>query len=142
MRIIDLDRLKQIAVALLLLLEVLLGLLPIFLAAELDLAVTDALEGLVAVADRSLSGPDLVDGIREEEHLDALLLEGLEMRRSPQHVELRSRDEVDRLLLLGHTVDVVAQGDERVLVGGLERRAAQGALEHDRLVVVAVVGMR
>ena len=84
---------------------------------EVDLALADRDELLVLVGELALQ-PELVDGVGEEQHLDALAGERLEVGRMAHRVERRSAQVVDVLLAFLHPSDVVGERGRFVAMGG------------------------
>src|SRR5580658_4927249 len=107
---------EKIAVFAALVLQRLDLLLALLLGPELDLAAPDRLQRLVLELD-VLAQPDLVDGIREEEHLVSFLDERLEQGRLGDRFSGRARQVVDGVLPLLHAKDVRVERRQRGRAG-------------------------
>src|SRR3569833_1925852 len=113
-----LEGLGQVLVLLLLFLASLLLLLRL-----LELEVLGDVHQLLALELLELRHGVLVDGVDEEQHLEALVLERVEEGRLGDGLDGLARDVVHVLLVLGHARDVV--GQRRLLVARLGRVEAQ-----------------
>ncbi|KAI9155186.1 putative sterol O-acyltransferase 2 [Paramyrothecium foliicola] len=113
------DVLEGLGEALVLLLLGLASLL--LLLGLLELEVLGDVDKLLVLKLLELSHGVLVNGVDEEQDLEALLLEGVKEGRLGDGLDGLASDVVDVLLVLGHASDVVRQGGQLITrLGGVE----------------------
>lgn len=113
------DVLEALGKALVLLLLLLTGLL--LLISLLELKVLGDVDELLALKLLELSHSVLINGVNEEENLEALLLEGVKEGRLGDGVDGLASDVVHVLLVLRHAGDVVSERGHLITrLGGVE----------------------
>ncbi|PTD13153.1 hypothetical protein FCULG_00004790 [Fusarium culmorum] len=111
-----LERLGKLLVLLLLLLTGLLLLIGL-----LELEVLGDVDKLLALELLELSHGVLINGVNEEQNLEALLAESVEEGRLGDSVDGLASDVVHVVLVLGHASDVVGEGGKLITrLGGVE----------------------
>ena len=95
-----------------------------FHLAQVQVTTGNVLE-LLAVVFVQVTHHPLVDTIRQDEYLDALLAEHFQVRAALGGREVVAGDVVDLFLAIFHAVDVVVQGDVLSFIAGMSRGKAQ-----------------
>ncbi len=118
------------------LLHRLLELLPVLLIFQVQLTLGHRLQRMALELAQVVHQP-LVDGVREQQHLAALLPEHLQVRAAPRRLPGVGDVVVDGLLSLLHARDVVGQRDP--LLRSLQLGAGKAQQLRDALAVVGVL---